>query len=311
MPPPPPRKKAAAPRQMLMGGLDRADAAINLGVNQVIVAEEGKVGIGEKVAYYFHRGFTMARLSSEMLYLKQAMNSRKDSLAEVYDKYAEGDFAGAEEIYQKAKADVDEYQWAYDKKLEEFNLLRKEGESETVTKPGSEQSKRRKAERERKMEELKKRMNGARESMTSVAGKVSANPSADPAALAAAGSIAGSLDASQLSAASNLAGGAAGLDAHQMGQLSAAGKLAGSLDADQIAAAQNLASMDPSDPAALAAAGSIAGSLDANQLSAASNLAGGAAGLDASQMSQLSALALAIHIYLRAAFSMSMAKLLV
>ena len=127
--------------------------------------EEEKVGVGSKVIYYIHRASTIVRLKSEMLYIQRAVYLKKGSIGEIYDKFSTGDFAGAEDIFLRSKAECDDLMWAHDRKKKELDLLLSVGESETVTRPGSEQAKRKKKEREQKIAMARERMNSMRSSM--------------------------------------------------------------------------------------------------------------------------------------------------
>ena len=206
--------------------------------NNVEGEEEEKVGIGSKVIYYVHRASTIVRLKSEMLYIQRAVYLKKGSIGEIYDKFSTGDFAGAEDIFLRSKAECDDLMWAHDRKKKELDLLLSVGESETVTRPGSEQAKRKKKEREQKIAMARERMNSMRSSMrqSNIMGGVAKSRATDRT------SETGVADSS----------------VQQMNQLSAATQIAGS----------SMAGISSTDPSTLAAAASAVDNLDANQIAA-------------------------------------------
>ena len=100
--------------------------------------EEPKVSTMENIKYKAVLYGTMGKLMAEVQYLNFQVKRKKQAMGlTIYDRMAGGDHKGAEEQFMTTKKDVDEKMHTLKLKRDELEQLKTDGQSESVTKPGS------------------------------------------------------------------------------------------------------------------------------------------------------------------------------
>mmetsp|Transcript_11639 Transcript_11639/g.14034 ORF Transcript_11639/g.14034 Transcript_11639/m.14034 type:complete len:114 (+) Transcript_11639:77-418(+) len=81
---------------------------------------------------------TMTKLRIEIKLLEYQIRSKKKLMGvEIYEAMATGNHKGAEDIFMSCKRNVDDLSHTLRLKVDEFEMLRDDGESDSIKKPGS------------------------------------------------------------------------------------------------------------------------------------------------------------------------------
>ncbi len=95
------------------------------------------ISMMEKAKYSAILYGTMGKLLAEIQYLQYQIKTKKQKMGiQIYDAMQSGNHKEAEDQFMTTKKDVDDKLHTLKLKQDEYAQLKKDGESESVTKPG-------------------------------------------------------------------------------------------------------------------------------------------------------------------------------